>query len=61
MAPDAIFGGDIGCNMIASLQPHDIRHDILTAMLPSGMFIDLVTRAQYVGGQDAPELAAVAA
>src|ERR1017187_4909434 len=44
---------------------HNVRHDILTAELPSGLFVDLVGRAQYTGGQDAPqdapELAAVAA
>jgi len=33
---------------------HDMRHDILTAELASGMKIDLVARAQYIGGKDAP-------
>lgn len=44
---------------------HDVRHGILTAELPSGLFVDLVARAQHIGGQpapqDAPELAEVAA
>jgi hypothetical protein len=44
---------------------YDVRHDILTATLQSGLKVDLVARAQYTGGQDAPqdapELAAVAA
>ncbi len=31
VAPDAIFGGDIGCNMIAGLPPHDM-HDYLFSM-----------------------------
>jgi indolepyruvate ferredoxin oxidoreductase alpha subunit len=31
IAPDAIFGGDIGCNMIASLPPHDLD-DYMFAM-----------------------------
>jgi indolepyruvate ferredoxin oxidoreductase, alpha subunit len=31
IAPNAIFGGDIGCNMIASLQPHDLS-DYMFAM-----------------------------
>lgn len=43
---------------------HDMRHDILTAELRSGLKVDLVARAQYIGGQDAresaPELAQVA-
>ena len=30
-APDAIFGGDIGCNMIAGLAPHSL-HDYLFCM-----------------------------
>lgn len=37
---------------------HDVRHDILTAKLPSGLFVDLVARAQYIGGQDVPQDAA---
>jgi hypothetical protein len=44
---------------------HNVRHDILTAELPSGLFVDLVGRAQYTGGQDAradaPVLTAAAA
>src|SRR5450755_2171455 len=28
---------------------HDVRHDILTATLPSGLRVDLVGRAQYAG------------
>lgn len=31
IAPDAIFGGDIGCNMIAGLPPHEM-HDYLFCM-----------------------------
>lgn len=31
IAPDAIFGGDIGCNMIAGLPPHSM-HDYLFSM-----------------------------
>ncbi len=31
IAPDAIFGGDIGCNMIAGLAPHSM-HDYLFSM-----------------------------
>ena len=31
LAPDAIFGGDIGCNMIAGLAPHSM-HDYLFSM-----------------------------
>ncbi len=31
VAPDAIFGGDIGCNMIAGLPPHNM-HDTLFSM-----------------------------
>jgi len=31
IAPDAIYGGDIGCNMIASLAPHDLD-DYMFAM-----------------------------
>lgn len=31
IAPNAIFGGDIGCNMIASLPPHDLS-DYMFAM-----------------------------
>jgi indolepyruvate ferredoxin oxidoreductase alpha subunit len=31
VAPDAIFGGDIGCNMIAGLPPHSM-HDYLFSM-----------------------------
>jgi hypothetical protein len=45
-------------------ESHGVRHDILTATLPSGLKVDLVGRAQYIGGQDAqqdaPELAAAA-
>lgn len=37
---------------------YGVRHDILTAELKSGMFVDLVTRAQYTGGQDTPQDAA---
>jgi hypothetical protein len=43
---------------------HDVRHDILTAVLPSGLHVDLVARAQYIGIKDvsgnAPQLASVA-
>jgi indolepyruvate ferredoxin oxidoreductase alpha subunit len=31
IAPDAIFGGDIGCNMIAGIPPHNM-HDYLFCM-----------------------------
>jgi hypothetical protein len=43
---------------------HDVRHDILTAVLPSGIHVDIVARAQYIGVKDvsgnAPQLASVA-
>jgi len=37
---------------------YGVKHDILTAELRSGLFVDLVARAQYTGGQDAPQDAA---
>jgi hypothetical protein len=37
---------------------YGVKHDILTAELRSGLFVDLVARAQYTGGQDAPQGAA---
>jgi hypothetical protein len=33
---------------------HDVRHDILTAVLPSGLMVDLVTLARHSGVQDTP-------
>jgi hypothetical protein len=38
---------------------HNVVHDILTATLRSGLKVDLVGRAQYAGGQDAPQDAPV--
>ena len=47
-------------------EAHGVRHDILTAVLPSGLTVDLVTLAAHVekpsaSRPDAPEMARVAA
>jgi hypothetical protein len=58
------------CALLAKFEPRRTQagstaHYILTAKLPSGMFIDLVTLAEHIDGQDerqdASELAGVAA
>ena len=58
------------CALLVRFEPRRTQagsttHYILTAKLPSGMLIDLVTLAEFIDGQDerqdAPELAAAAA